>query len=128
MDSHCATGGLCNKDAPGGICDGCGASTTNCPATFDDTCFMNVCLRDCSSAAECLTGQSCAGIGGNMHCALKTCSGPADCPSIYECRPLGGGGGTSYCQRVRCPADAGVSCPSGTICENGVCRELHLTF
>jgi len=134
--AQCGGNGLtCRVNAPGGICAGCVNNAAICPGTFNDSCFVDACLRDCAASSECLPGQTCAGGGGNMHCALTTCTNNGGCPSIYECRvlPGAGAGSTMYCQRFLCAG--GGACPAGTECKatgqaslSDVCVEKHLTF
>jgi hypothetical protein len=121
-NAHCGAMRTCNKEAPGGICDGCMGFGANCKSGFDDECIGGTCARGCSGNGDCLPGWTCASFMGSQYCRLKSCTVPADCGPHLDCRNTGIG---LLCYRFLCP---GNNCPSGTTCLNGVCVENYLTF
>jgi hypothetical protein len=121
-NAHCGASRICNKDLPGGLCDGCMSFGANCKSGFDDECIGGMCARGCSGDGDCLPGWSCASFMASQYCRLKSCTISADCGPHLECRNSGIG---NVCHRFQCTAS---TCPAGTTCLNGVCVENYLTF
>ncbi len=121
-NAHCGAGRTCNKELPGGLCDGCMNFGANCKSGFDDECIGGMCARGCTGDGDCLPGWSCASFMGSMYCRLKSCTLSSECGPHLECRTSGIG---MVCQRFLCPAS---TCPTGTACMNGVCVEGYLSF
>jgi hypothetical protein len=121
-NAHCGAMRFCDKEVPGGVCDGCMGFGANCKAGFDDECANGRCLRECTDDNGCLPGWRCASFMGSKYCQLKSCTVPADCGPHLDCRNNGIG---LLCYRFLCPAS---TCPNGTTCLNGVCVENYLTF
>jgi hypothetical protein len=108
-DGDCGGSAFCNRDAPGGVCNGCG-SIADCPSGTDCTAF-GACVRSCESDADCNVGFRCLGSG---RCGLRTCTSDDDC-GPYVC------GTEGRCARPSC-AD-GAPCPGPLTCEAGLCVE-----
>lgn len=103
-------GGLeCSRNAPGGICLGCG-SPSDCPSS-DFDCVVGACVRECSGDPDCSLGMRC---NPNGLCVVRSCSAEAACPAPYECSG-------QLCTRPAC--GVGDTCPEPLQCQSGVCVE-----
>lgn len=97
--------GLCNSDAPGGLCQGCG----ECPSGYD--CNFGTCNQWCDAAEECPLGLKCNASKGV--CVAVTCDADAGCQTPYVCRE-------GQCKRPLCTDGA---CPDPFSCAGAVCIE-----
>jgi hypothetical protein len=94
----------CNRQAPGGICLGCGGDS-DCGAL---SCYVGACVRDCTRDSDCNLGMRCGSAG---RCITRPCP----CPAPYVC------GGSGTCVRPSC--DGSTPCPSPLVCSSGICME-----
>jgi hypothetical protein len=101
--------GFCAREAPGGICNGCG-SDSDCPGSAE--CVMAVCRQPCRAETDCPAGMTCG--SGNL-CIIQSCQ-RGQCPDPrFGCTERG------LCQRIAC--DGPEVCPEGTLCQAEVCVE-----
>lgn len=105
----CPGQSVCNAEAPGGVCLGCG-SDADCPSAAQ--CGIGAaCIRGCQTDADCSTGKRC---NPNGQCTVRTCSNATPCPPPYLCT-------AGLCQRPRCADN--IPCPTSFSCVAGVCIE-----
>lgn len=159
-DEHCDTSGSCVPDVPGGcqrdtdcgptdvciegFCRAVGAETCQFDLECDASqrCVDNKCTFECSTVADCGSGEKCtdglcvvdtnqctrsSDCGSNRHCVdgrcLQDCEGGGSCSDPQDaCSP-----DDSFCrpdweQNSFCTTNA--DCASGSVCElaTGICR------
>lgn len=105
--AECASGQVCDLDAPGGRCQSC-TGTGSCSAGYE--CLFGTCLLECSTDADCNVGMRCANFAESRYCAPRSC---ASCPAPYECR-------AGSCARPLCASGA---CPAPLVCSGTHCVE-----
>lgn len=107
VEADCPGLSSCNRNAPGGVCQGCG-SINDCPSGTD--CYTGTCVRDgCAVDSDCSAGMRCS--TGTGRCLIRACP----CANGYVCNA-----GTNLCERPSC---ASASCPAPFTCVDQVCVE-----
>jgi len=106
-NTDCAMGQTCNRNAPGGICQGCGT----CLDPIEFECVFASCVRDCHEDGDCNAGMRCS---SQLYCVIRSCSTNNPCPAPYACVD-------GKCARPAC--GVGGSCPTPLLCITGVCIE-----
>ena len=113
QDSDCpATGALgasCNRELPGGGCQGCGTDE-DCPSGAECSPFGGVCASICSNDEDCPAARRCLSSG---LCAAQRCVDGA-CPDPrFSCSEL------DLCTRRTCATDD--DCHATMFCFEGLC-------
>jgi hypothetical protein len=119
----CAAGQTCVGSPTGG---GYGSCRPTCLADSDChaagvLCVAGACQPDCRQGPACTSGQMCDPTGRCVTAAPPVCNQPqVTCPTP--------GGGSSYCaDPAKDPNNCGGCgrvCPSGTVCNGGVCGAM----